>query len=307
MTRTCLPRHPQSPPPWRTHCLLLCVCRRCPCRPEERPAELPPPRHPIGCRRLPALRHNRGQQLAQPPVEGQDPPRHAPPLTLGCRLDLHLQHPLPGPRPSQRSWRERVSRLCRQRPLSTQSDPGAPERRELLRRYLVERWSAPLVLVGEAPGWRGARLSGIAFTSVAQLGVGEVNEASATIVHRTLAELGLETDVLLWNSVPTHPHRPGAPHSNRRPSATEIAAGRTFLGAVCEGRTVVAVGRVAAECTNAAFTVRHPAHGGTRAFAAGMHGVAAQLGVVTAPPGGTTSENRHTSRGGDARAWWPQS
>ncbi len=126
MTRTCLPRHPQSPPPWRTHCLLLCVCRRCPCRPEERPAELPPPRHPIGCRRLPALRHNRGQQLAQPPVEGQDPPRHAPPLTLGCRLDLHLQHPLPGPRPSQRSWRERVSRLCRQRPLSTQSDPGAP-------------------------------------------------------------------------------------------------------------------------------------------------------------------------------------
>lgn len=182
-----------------------------------------------------------------------------------------------------------------------QSDPGAPERRELLRRYLVERWSAPLVLVGEAAGWRGARLSGIAFTSVAQLGVGEVNEASATIVHRTLAELGLETDVLLWNSVPTHPHRPGAPHSNRRPSATEIAAGRTFLGAVCEGRTVVAVGRVAAECTNAAFTVRHPAHGGTRAFAAGMHGVAAQLGMVTAPPGGTTSENRHTSRG-DARA-----
>lgn len=182
-----------------------------------------------------------------------------------------------------------------------QSDPDAPRRREFLRRYLVARWAAPLVLVGEAAGWRGARLSGIAFTSVAQLAAGEVNEASATIVHRTLAELGLETDVLLWNSVPTHPHRPGIPQSNRRPSATEIAAGRTFLADVCEGRTVVAVGRVAAECTNAAFTVRHPAHGGARAFAAGMTDVAVHLGAPAVPPGGTSSENRDISEG-NARA-----
>ena len=42
---------------------------------------------------------------------------------------------------------------------------GAPVRRERLRRYLEARWSAPILLVGEAAGFRGARVSGIPFTS----------------------------------------------------------------------------------------------------------------------------------------------
>ncbi|MGH7359288.1 MAG: uracil-DNA glycosylase family protein, partial [Candidatus Rokuibacteriota bacterium] len=92
---------------------------------------------------------------------------------------------------------------------------GAALRRARLARYLEARAGARLLLVGEAAGYRGARVSGIPFTSERQLTGRAPGEASATIVHRVLVELGLAEDVLLWNVVPTHPHRPGCPDSNR--------------------------------------------------------------------------------------------
>src|SRR6266404_321572 len=70
-------------------------------------------------------------------------------------------------------------------------------RRERLRAHL-ER-DAPTILVGEAAGYRGARVSGVAFTSERQLTGAGPSEASATIVHRVLRELEMEDDVLLWN------------------------------------------------------------------------------------------------------------
>ena len=85
-------------------------------------------------------------------------------------------------------------------------------------------------------------------------------------MHRTLTELGVADDVLLWNVVPTHP---GTPTSNRPPTRDEIAAARPFLDAVTCGRTVVAVGRVAAAALDAPY-VRHPSHGGATAFADGL-------------------------------------
>jgi uracil-DNA glycosylase len=122
------------------------------------------------------------------------------------------------------------------------------------------------VLVGEAAGYRGARVSGVPFTSERQLtGTGPA-EASATIVHRVLGELGLAGHVLLWNVVPTHP---GTATSNRRPMRDEIRASRPFLDEVTRGRRVVAVGRVAADVLEAPY-VRHPSHGGAAAFAAGL-------------------------------------
>jgi large subunit ribosomal protein L13 len=64
--------------------------------------------------------------------------------------------------------------------------------RRRLAAHLAERESVDTILVGEAAGYRGARVSGLAFTSERQLtGTGPA-EASATIVHRVLAELGLE-------------------------------------------------------------------------------------------------------------------
>jgi uracil-DNA glycosylase len=140
-------------------------------------------------------------------------------------------------------------------------------RRKRLADYLRARRGASIVLVGEAAGYNGARVSGIAFTSERQLtGTGPA-ELSATIVHRTLAELGIADDVLLWNLVPTHPHRPGVSSSNRRPTAAEIAAGLPFVERVAEGRRVLAVGRLAERALGAPY-VRHPSHGGASEFRA---------------------------------------
>lgn len=143
---------------------------------------------------------------------------------------------------------------------------GSELRQERLARYLESRSDARVVLVGEAAGYRGARVSGLAFTSERQLTGSGPSEASATIVHRVLERLGVEDEVLLWNVVPTHP---GTETSNRAPRRDEIAAAAPFLNEVLRGRAVVAAGRVAAAATGADY-VRHPARGGARAFEEGL-------------------------------------
>ena len=143
------------------------------------------------------------------------------------------------------------------------ADPRLAER---LRVYLNSRARARFLLVGEAAGYRGARISGLAFTSERQLSGRGPGEASATIVQRTLAELRLVDDVLLWNVVPTHP---GTETSNRRPARAEVVDSSPFLVELSRGRHVIAVGRLAQAVTGAQY-VRHPSHGGARAFARGL-------------------------------------
>jgi uracil-DNA glycosylase len=143
---------------------------------------------------------------------------------------------------------------------------GAACRRERLAAYLESRATAPLLLVGEAPGYRGARVSGIPFTSERQLTGSGPAEATATMVHRVLAELGLADEVLLWNVVPTHP---GTERSNRPPTRAEVAAGLLFAEELAEGRRVLAVGRIAAIALGAP-SIRHPSHGGLAEFRDGL-------------------------------------
>ena len=140
----------------------------------------------------------------------------------------------------------------------------------LLRRrvadYLEAREHARLLLVGEAPGYRGARVSGLPFTSERQLTGDGPAEVTATIVRAALEELGLEEETLCWNVVPTHP---GTEYANRRPTRQEIEAGSRFLLRLERGRRVIAVGRVAEAATGAEY-VRHPSHGGAEAFRNGL-------------------------------------
>ena len=138
--------------------------------------------------------------------------------------------------------------------------------RDRVAAYLERRRQAHYVLVGEAPGYRGARVSGIPFTSERQLtGTGRA-EATATIVQRTLAELGVADDVLLWNVVPTHP---GTVRANRRPTSAEIRGGMPYLEELLVGRVPIAVGRVAQAVLGGGY-VRHPSHGGGAEFRAGL-------------------------------------
>ena len=141
---------------------------------------------------------------------------------------------------------------------------GAEVRRRRLVAYFEARAGAELLLVGEAAGYRGARVSGIPFTSERQVTGGGPAEATATVVRAALLELELEA--LCWNVVPTHP---GTATTNRRPTRAEVAASRPFLHELAAVRRVLAVGRLAEAVTGAPY-VRHPSHGGAAGFRAGL-------------------------------------
>jgi uracil-DNA glycosylase len=169
------------------------------------------------------------------------------------------------------------------------SGPRAHLLRARLATYLSARSAAPILLVGEAPGYRGARVSGLPFTSERQLTGDGPGEATATIVQRVLAELGLVDEVLLWNVVPTHP---GTETSNRAPTRLEVRSGLAFAERLAPGRRVIAVGRVASMALSAPY-VRHPARGGATCFAA-------QLGRLVEAKGRRRTAPRllHSAAGG---------
>jgi uracil-DNA glycosylase len=135
-----------------------------------------------------------------------------------------------------------------------------------------------VLLVAEAPGYRGTRVSGLPLTSERQLTGAGPAEATATVVHAALEELGLAREVMLWNVVPTHP---GDARSNRRPTRAEIEAGLPFARELARGRIVVPLGRIAHQALGGTY-IRHPSHGGANAF---RRGLAAAL-VVPSTRGG---------------------
>ncbi len=179
-------------------------------------------------------------------------------------------------------------------------------RRANLRRYLramAARKPATLLLM-EAPGYRGCRLTGVPVTSrrIMLEGLAELDifgraagyrdvsapgferiygEQSATIVWGALAEL--RALPMIWNAFPFHPHKLGKPLSNRKPRQAELALGAEILRqllAIWAFEQVIAVGNVAHELLQkqaiACHKVRHPANGGKADFVAGLR---AQLAV----------------------------
>lgn len=152
------------------------------------------------------------------------------------------------------------------------------------------------LLVMEAPGYRGCRLTGVPVTSrkillegvpgmslfgdgfqdVPEPGFEHIQgEQSATIVWGTLRDLGIVP--LIWNTFPFHPHRLNEPLTNRRPRKPEIALGMPFLRDMIDGfglSQVIAVGNVAYDTLHEmnipCDKVRHPAQGGKNDFVTGL-------------------------------------
>ena len=181
-------------------------------------------------------------------------------------------------------------------------------RRHNLRLYLLQALAKqprlPL-LVCEAPGYRGCRLTGVPLCSRRLLldGVEELGafgrargyreptdaafadiqgEQSATIVWSELRALGILP--LIWNAFPWHPHRPNEPRSNRTPNAAELARGRIILAqviAIYQPQQIMAIGRSAQASLlalgSAHASARHPAHGGKRDFVASLRRFTAGL------------------------------
>ena len=172
-------------------------------------------------------------------------------------------------------------------------DAAARRRRNLLA-YLGAAGPGTILLVGEAMGYRGGRFTGISFTServLARWGppyspsstvAGGWAEASATIVHGVLAELGAGAAIRLWNTVPAHPPGDRGALSNRAPTRSEVAASLPYLDAaiaVLAPSRIVAVGRTAERALGdrADAALRHPAQGGATAFRDGARQLLAVL------------------------------
>lgn len=180
---------------------------------------------------------------------------------------------------------------------SYESEENAIRRKNLLI-YLenMYRIKPEVILVGEAPGYRGCRLTGVPFTSEHllmnnmkgldlfgrergyRLAVNKdklLKEATATIIWETL----LDNDMLslAWNAFPFHPHKAGDGESNRAPLKSELLIGEKPLLKIIEMfniKKVVAVGRKSEESLGKlnvqCHKVRHPAQGGKNEFVEGI-------------------------------------
>ncbi|MFL0267379.1 uracil-DNA glycosylase [Candidatus Clostridium radicumherbarum] len=171
-------------------------------------------------------------------------------------------------------------------------------RRKNLLVYLeyMHKQKPEVLLVGEAPGYRGCRLTGVPFTSeyllmnnmkgmkvfgreagyrLASNKEKLLKEATSTIIWDTIVKYNIMS--LGWNAFPFHPHKEGNFESNRTPLKAELAIGEKPLIKIIEIyniRKIVAVGTKAeltlAKLNISCLKVRHPAQGGKNEFVEGL-------------------------------------
>ena len=155
-----------------------------------------------------------------------------------------------------------------------------------------------VLLVGEAPGYKGCRLSGIPFTSeyilthvpfFTETKKGTFRVSPQPEVEKTAKVVWGELQrhdfyPLLWNAFPFHPHAAGDESTNRAPNQTELREGRAFIRDLqalfgIADKNVFAVGRKAQKSLGVSdrFYIRHPSHGGQSDFCAGLSGVVRSL------------------------------
>ena len=160
--------------------------------------------------------------------------------------------------------------------------------------YMFSQGGQRILLVAEAPGYKGCAITGIPFTS------GRVfqevphplllnlkdkiylprleSENTATIVWSYLATK--KTTPLFWNSFPFHPHNQGNVSSNRTPNDSEVKYGAEILSdlsRIYKPEVVAGIGKKGLAVLQQTFPeqsfdyIRHPSYGGKRQFIEGMN------------------------------------
>ena len=163
-----------------------------------------------------------------------------------------------------------------------------------LRLYLKKMYELKpeYLIVGEAPGYKGCRWSGVPFTSERNLKENNFfgldngfkirnpenpeSESSATIVWDCLDKMRVKP--LIWNAFPFHPYKKGETNSNRSPTSKELKMGKFILEELIkifniEQTHIIPVGKNAEKNLKEykiLTCLRHPSHGGKYEFAKGM-------------------------------------
>ena len=158
--------------------------------------------------------------------------------------------------------------------------------------YLLEH-RHDVLLIGEAPGYKGCRLSGIPFTSGSVIRGAKHNIFKQIGDKISIPKLDTEATAsvfweffgnnrpipILWNAFPFHPHLSDNPDSNRKPTHLEIDEGKSYLLMLHEifrPKKLCSVGRVGQAILSELFPsnqityVRHPSRGGKKPFMKGM-------------------------------------
>lgn len=170
--------------------------------------------------------------------------------------------------------------------------------RENLYNYLqrIKNNNSKVMLIGEAPGYHGCRLSGIAFTSEDKFTEDIIpdimgkdlgykiysdgkpeKELSASIVWPKLKEWynSHGSVPLLWNICPFHPHKKGNIMSNRTPRKKEIERGIKYFLELVDIFNIQHIGCIGRKSFNTIEAMnlntsleylRHPSCGGKREF-----------------------------------------
>jgi len=162
--------------------------------------------------------------------------------------------------------------------------------------YLLQ-YNSDVLLIGEAPGYKGCRLTGIPFTSGNVINASKhdifrdigsklvlpkiISENTATILWQFL-DISKPVPIL-WNAFPFHPHQNGNSESNRKPTKLEIEEGKIYLELIFKlfkPKRLCSLGRVGESILKELFSkkityIRHPSYGGKKDFIEGMKSIAA--------------------------------